>query len=78
MMKLWKGLHMCMWHSDKPLVQVSAVTSPVLLYIVSSCTVDCTVEPLGPDISLIKRLLLSYLTENDFWDLGECNLYEGL
>jgi ribosomal RNA-processing protein 1 len=21
MMKLWKGLHVCMWHSDKPLVQ---------------------------------------------------------
>ncbi len=24
-LKLWKGLHTCMWHSDKPLVQVSVV-----------------------------------------------------
>ena len=22
-LKLWKGLFVCMWHSDKPLVQVS-------------------------------------------------------
>lgn len=22
LLKLWKGLHVCMWHSDKPLVQV--------------------------------------------------------
>ena len=26
MMKLWKGLYVCMWHSDKPLVQVRAAT----------------------------------------------------
>ena len=23
LLKLWKGLFVCMWHSDKPLVQVS-------------------------------------------------------
>lgn len=29
MMKLWKGLYMCMWHSDKPLVQVRAAVQCV-------------------------------------------------
>ena len=27
MLKLWKGLYLTMWHSDKPLVQVDLVVS---------------------------------------------------
>ena len=27
LLKLWKGLHVCMWHSDKPLVQVCVCAS---------------------------------------------------
>ena len=30
LLKLWKGLHVCMWHSDKPLVQVCTPSSHVI------------------------------------------------
>ena len=54
MMKLWRGLHVCMWHSDKPLVQVNTftwfATQPMTtLYLCAYC------EPLYDILSTFKQ-----------------------
>ena len=41
MMKLWRGLHYCMWMSDKPLVQVQHVHKVACTCISKKCLLHC-------------------------------------